>query len=652
MRLASVALVAGPTLLVLLSPWVAARLFDGRAPVRTVATFHLLALAGMAALPLVALPCLAVVRPADLDMLASLNVIRVAQTAARALAIAYVLRVVWVAVGTSRATPRLATTTALAATERLPTSGGPLVHVVASRRPIAYSFGGSAGGVVVSRGLLALLDDEERDAVLAHELAHLRLRHHRLLRFAQVVSTALGAAVPAAADAAAFLARELEVIADQAAASQVGDRRIVARALARATLATARATPAPIPALAFGGEPDLAYRLDRLLEEPRRDDRRRVATGAVALLAAGLVAIMAGAVQPTDPIGGVVVAGVTLLSIAWLSWRAVAPPTRSPSQAKRLGGPRVSNAAAVDADGQRREDRDDGGRPQQHERDLAGDGVAGWEGALTEDQAAERVGGDGDGLVGGERLEPGRHGLAGTNTELLKARGKHADEDACLDRLCDPDHQADGAVFDVHQHAETAAGHLPGARIVELGSLAATAEYDLQDRPGGRHRQPARAAPLARRRRTAGSRHCHGLSHPPRRDRGRRPPPAGEPPRSASTGRGATPASPSAPLSPAPPPIWPAWAPRSGPSPRSPPPPAPSWPCDIRDPYHGRSIHLTSIVETKQQQVAYPEEVRCQQAPRQPGRSRRPTRIVIRMPQSGTSARRIFADGSWLSAMQ
>jgi Zn-dependent protease with chaperone function len=335
MRLASVALVAGPTLLVLLSPWVAARLFDGRAPARTVATFHLLALAGMAALPLVALPCLAVIRPADLDTLASLNVIRVAQTAARALAIAYVLRVVWVAVGTSRATSRLATT-ALAATERLPTSGGPLVHVVASRRPIAYSFGGSAGGVVVSRGLLALLDDEERDAVLAHELAHLRLRHHRLLRFAQVVSTALGAAVPAAADAAAFLARELEVIADQAAASQVGDRRIVARALARATLATARATPAPIPALAFGGEPDLAYRLDRLLEEPRRDDRRRVATGAIALLAAGLVAIMAGAVQPTDPVGGVVVAGVTLLSIAWLSWRAVAPPTRSPSQAKRL----------------------------------------------------------------------------------------------------------------------------------------------------------------------------------------------------------------------------------------------------------------------------------------------------------------------------
>jgi Zn-dependent protease with chaperone function len=328
MRLASVVLVGGSTMLVLLSPWVATRLFDGRAPARMVATFHLLALAGMAALPLVALPCLAVIRPADLSALASLNVIRVAQAAARALVVAYLLRVVWVAVRTSQATSRLAASTALAAAERLPTSGGPLIHVVASQRPIAFTLDGRAGGVVVSRGLLALLDDQERAAVLAHELAHLRLRHHRLLRFARVVSGALGAAVPAAGDAAAFLARELEVIADQVAASEVGDRRVVARSLAKAALATAGATPAPSPALAFGGDRDLVYRLDRLLEDPRREDRRGVATWSIGLLAAGLVAIMGGAVQPTDPGGGLIVGGVTVLGIGWLSWRGVAPPTR------------------------------------------------------------------------------------------------------------------------------------------------------------------------------------------------------------------------------------------------------------------------------------------------------------------------------------
>jgi hydroxyacylglutathione hydrolase len=51
--------------------------------------------------------------------------------------------------------------------------------------------------------------------------------------------------------------------------------------------------------------------------------------------------------------------------------------------------------------------------------------------------------------------------------------------------LVDPDQldQADGAVLDVRQHAETAAGHLPGARTVELGSLAATAEHDLPAGP-------------------------------------------------------------------------------------------------------------------------------------------------------------------------
>jgi Zn-dependent protease with chaperone function len=49
-------------------------------------------------------------------------------------------------------------------------------------------------------------------AVLAHEWAHLRLRHHRLLFFAKVVRTVLGPVVPAGCQAAASLERELEVI--------------------------------------------------------------------------------------------------------------------------------------------------------------------------------------------------------------------------------------------------------------------------------------------------------------------------------------------------------------------------------------------------------------------------------------------------------
>src|SRR5512133_2411646 len=42
---------------------------------------------------------------------------------------------------------------------------------------------------------------------------------------------------------------------------------------------------------------------------------------------------------------------------------------------------------------------------------LAGDGPPGRQGALAEDQPAQRVGGHGDRLVGGERLQPAGHGL-------------------------------------------------------------------------------------------------------------------------------------------------------------------------------------------------------------------------------------------------
>jgi Zn-dependent protease with chaperone function len=322
-RLAVAAMLAGPITLVLMSPWVAARLFDGRAPARTVATFHLLALAGMAALPLVVLPCFAVVRPGDLAALASPRLIQVAQAASHGLAIAYLLRLAWVAASTARARSRLAE--ALRAAERLRVAGAPARsagYVVAATPPVAYALGGRSGGVVVSRGLLALLDDDERDAVLAHEFAHLRLRHHRLLLFAQVVRTTLGAAVPAAREAAASLARELEVIADEAAATAVGDRRVVARALAKAALATAGSAPA----LAFGGDGDLAYRLDRLTGDRPCQDRRGLAVAGIGLLVAELGVIVAVALRPAGPVAGVVVGGLAVVGIGWLAGRGVVSP--------------------------------------------------------------------------------------------------------------------------------------------------------------------------------------------------------------------------------------------------------------------------------------------------------------------------------------
>jgi Zn-dependent protease with chaperone function len=261
MSAAAVVVLGGPFALLLLSPWLAACLFERRAPPRTVATFHLLALLGLAALPVTALGCLAVVLHGR------------TATAVLGLLALYLSRLAWAAVRVARATRRLAVATALTAAGPLHVPGGSDGIVLAGGPPVAYALGGRPGRVVASRALLDRLDDGERAAVLAHELAHLRLRHHRLLRFAQIARTALGPAAPAARRAYAALARELEAIADEAAAGSVADRRLVARALAEAALAT----PAAGEPLAFGDERDLAYRLDRLTSERPAQQRRPVA---------------------------------------------------------------------------------------------------------------------------------------------------------------------------------------------------------------------------------------------------------------------------------------------------------------------------------------------------------------------------------------
>jgi Zn-dependent protease with chaperone function len=319
MSLVAIVQFGGPIMLLLLSPWLAARLFDGRAPARTVASFHLLALLGMAALPLLLLACLALIRPGELAALGSPRSIRIAQWGLLGLGATYPLRVAWAALRTSQATARLVAQTSLAAATPLRVSGGRAGIVLATGQPVAYALGGGAGRVVVSQGLLALLDAHERAAVVAHELAHVRLGHHRLLCFAQIVATALGKAIPAAKRAHASLARELEAIADEVAAATVSDRRVVARALAK----TALATPFHGPATAFGDDRDLAYRIDRLTAEGTNQDRRAIATIAVALLGVSLVATLGLAL----PWPGLAVDGIAyslgLLGVGWLACRAV-----------------------------------------------------------------------------------------------------------------------------------------------------------------------------------------------------------------------------------------------------------------------------------------------------------------------------------------
>jgi Zn-dependent protease with chaperone function len=321
---ALVVVFGGPFVLLLLSPWLAARLFEGRAPARTVATFHLLALVGLVALPAAVLGCLALVDPTGV-VAAGPEASRAAHLALLVLLALYPPRVAWATVRVARATRRLATETTLAAARPLQVPGGRAGVVLATSQPVAYALGGRSCQVVVSQGLLALLDEQERNAVVAHELAHLHLRHHRLLCFAQIARTTLGRAMPATRRAHAALARELEAIADEAAARNSGDRRLVARALAKAALAM----PATGPPLAFGDERDLAYRLDRLTCDRPSQERHAVAVAAVGLLAVGIMTLLAAAAEPPGSVAGLGTRALCVGVVGWLCCRGVAPVERA-----------------------------------------------------------------------------------------------------------------------------------------------------------------------------------------------------------------------------------------------------------------------------------------------------------------------------------
>ena len=110
--------------------------------------------------------------------------------------------------------------------------------------PYAYALPGTAhhrARVVVSTGMLGALADDERGALLAHERAHLTGRHHRHLLAARLAACANPLLRPLR-EAVAYSA---ERWADEDAAHQIGDRRVTARAVAKAALVARNTTPAP-----------------------------------------------------------------------------------------------------------------------------------------------------------------------------------------------------------------------------------------------------------------------------------------------------------------------------------------------------------------------------------------------------------------------
>ncbi|MEV7778170.1 M56 family metallopeptidase [Kitasatospora sp. NPDC088351] len=138
------------------------------------------------------------------------------------------------------------------ALDGLPAGPADDLAVLPDESPYAYALPGSPGRVVVSTGMLAGLAEDEREALLAHERAHLVHRHHRYLLTTQLA----GSVNPFLRPLRQAVAFSAERWADEESAQAVGDRRITARAVARAALVSrqaptpgfaAFAAPAPVP---------------------------------------------------------------------------------------------------------------------------------------------------------------------------------------------------------------------------------------------------------------------------------------------------------------------------------------------------------------------------------------------------------------------
>ncbi|MDE0805674.1 MAG: M56 family metallopeptidase [Acidimicrobiales bacterium] len=176
---------------------------------------------------------------------------------------------------------------------RIPTSSlrlgpsadvGPL-RLVHCNEPVAFAEPGAPGRVVVSTGALAALDEPERRALFAHEHAHLRNAHHRLLLLAQASAIALPLLYPLVR----VVRYLLERWADEDAAVEIGSRTVLASAMARFALSS----PAVSPALGFASL-GVVGRVRELVEPPTHRRWKVIAArGAfvVILASASLVAM-------------------------------------------------------------------------------------------------------------------------------------------------------------------------------------------------------------------------------------------------------------------------------------------------------------------------------------------------------------------------
>jgi len=132
--------------------------------------------------------------------------------------------------------------------------------VVDSAHRVAYCLPGLRPRVVVSRGVVTALEEDELRAVVDHELAHV-VQRHDLVVLPFVALRATFPRLPAVRAAVDEVALLVEMLADDRAARRHG-RGVLARALAKVG-----AAPAPAGGLGATASPVLV-RTDRLVHPP------------------------------------------------------------------------------------------------------------------------------------------------------------------------------------------------------------------------------------------------------------------------------------------------------------------------------------------------------------------------------------------------
>jgi len=153
------------------------------------------------------------------------------------------------------------------------------VYVLDHPAPAAFCLPGRGRSIVVTSTALALLSRAELAAVLAHERAHLRGRHHLLVAFFQGLARAFRG-IPVFAWGYAQVRRLVELAADDRASQDHGRSSV-----ANAIVLLADTAP-PAAALALGSEAT-EVRLQRLTE--RQTPLRRGAHSTLGALVAAVV---------------------------------------------------------------------------------------------------------------------------------------------------------------------------------------------------------------------------------------------------------------------------------------------------------------------------------------------------------------------------